>query len=275
MSIHDDQLAEHQKTAGAKSYVGPQEVTSTAIAPGAVVVGDITNNAVTAAKLATTCFGNGLSGGGGVAVGCTVDDSSVALVANQVCIKDQGVGPTHLALDTKGAGVVASAGVVCSVDVDGTTVEISGGALQLKSDGLSIAKTFVDARNHSLSIALPAFVANNTVVVGLMCVPAGHSVTINKAELSAFAIPVDADGTCLVRVVNYDSSALAEDEIVAAWNAEGLVAKTGTSLVVINAGGINVLEENDYLFLQLVNNSAGIDTPWAGAVLSIEFTTSS
>jgi hypothetical protein len=132
------------------------------------------------------------------------------------------------------------------------------------------AKLAADAKKHSISFALPAFSATLTARAGLFAVPTGVSIAIIKVELAAHTIPISAGGTCNVRLVNWDSSAAADDEIVAAWNAEGLVAKTGTTLVVIVAGAINVLEQNDYLYVELISDNV-IGTPWLAATLTIEY----
>jgi hypothetical protein len=271
MSLHDELLRDKQIIKGAESYLAPGSVEGENIADEVVPTGDIADDAITAAKIASSSFSDGLAGGAGTAIYVSPDDSSLAIVATQLTVKAQGVGPTHLNVNTKGGGIVATGGVTASVDYDDANINHSGGQLQLKDGGVDKTDMAGDAKRHSVSFNLPAFVANNTVRVGLLCCPTGKVITIKSAMLSAYTIPVDADGTCTVRLVNYDVSATTDDEVVAAWDAEGLVAKTATGLVVITAADVNKMEEDDYLYLEMVNNSVAIDTPWAGAVLTLEY----
>jgi hypothetical protein len=130
--------------------------------------------------------------------------------------------------------------------------------------------TWISLASSTVSVSLPAFTAATTVYAPIMAVPT--DITIDKIYLAARVVPADADGTCTVRVVNYDTSGTpADDEIVAAWDAEGLTAKTSTSLTVITTGGVNAIEAGDFLFVELTNNSAGIDTNWADAIITVEY----
>jgi len=269
MSLHDEQLRERQKTT-IGSYIAPQEIGAVEIQSGTIPAGDIADNAITAAKIAATVAGDGIGGGAGVALFADVDNSSVAIIANKVEVKAQGVGIAHLHAGTKGTGMVQTGASAVTVWHDDVNINFTGTQLQLKDAGVGKAKLAANAKKHSVSFALPAFIGAQTVRAGLFAVPTGVSISIIKAELAAHTIPISAAGTCGVRLVNWDSSAAADDEIVAAWNAEGLVAKTGTTLVVIVAGAINVLEQNDYLYVELISDNV-IGTPWLAATLTIEY----
>jgi len=204
---------------------------------------------------------------------------------------------TNSAVLINGGGAIADNKAVLEVTADGTMVAGSsivrigsstaaGGAtvygLEIACDANNLEALYVSAGKcvfdeaisgagvrGSVSVELSQFTANTTVYVPIMAVPT--DITIDKVYLAARVIPVDADGTCTVRVVNYDVSATADDEIVAAWDAEGLTAKTSTSMTVITTDSINALSATDYLYVELTNNSAAIDTNWEDAVLTIEY----
>jgi hypothetical protein len=223
----DERMREAGIIKGAQSYIPAGSITATELDAETITVSDIADNAVTAAKIAAAVAGDGIAGGAGTALSVDVDNSTLAIVGNQVAVKSAGITKTQLA---------------------------------------------AAAKKREITVALPAFVANSTVRYGVMAVPTGKSVTITKADIACYQKPADADGTCTIRLVNYDTSATADDEIIAAFDCEGIVAiKTGEALTVISAGSVNTLEANDYLYVELVNNSAGIDTPWLNAVLTIEY----
>ena len=271
MSIHDEQFREKQIIKGAKSHLMPESVTNVEIAEETVPVGDIADAAITADKIAASCFGNGMAGGAGSAMYIDVDASSVAIAANKVNLGAAGITYAMLNADVLGNGVTAGASGV-DIDYDDSTINVDGSDdLQVKDAGLPKAKMAGDAKRHSISFPLPAFAPNDTVRVGLLVVPTGISFQIVLASLAAYTVPIDGDGICTVRLVNYDVSVTTADEVIAAWNAEGLVANTGTALTVITAGTVNVLEETDFLYVELTNDSAVIDTPWVGGVLTVEY----
>jgi hypothetical protein len=128
----------------------------------------------------------------------------------------------------------------------------------------------VRSKRKLASVQLAAFTANTTVRQGGL--PVNRAIKITGLWLAAHTIPVDADGTCLVAVFNYDKSATTDDALLAAsFNAETLVAKETTALTLTATGADLVLEAGDFVYVDLINNSAAIDTNWAGAALTIEY----
>lgn len=271
MSVLDQLMREKNVIQGAESYIPAGSVGTTELEDESIVVGDIADAAVTADKIAAAVAGDGIAGGAGTALSVDVDDSTLAIVANKVAIKDGGVTGAKIAAAAAGDGLTGGGGSALAVDPDGTGLEISGGKVALKDAGVTKARLNADAKKHVITVPMPTLPVNDTKYVGVMAVPAGVSIIITKVVLSAQTIPVDADGTCLVSLTNYDSGSTTDDVLVAAWDAEGLVAKVGTQMTVIVAGDINTIAENDFLYVTLVNNSAVIDQDWLGACMTIEY----
>jgi hypothetical protein len=274
MSDRDELMLEKGKIKGAQSYIAPGQITNLEIQTGAIAAGDIVDAAVTKEKINVSVAGNGIAGGAGTALSADCDAATLTAVGGTISIKALGITAAKLAAGTKGAGMVAGAGTGFAVDVDTTTVEINAGAVRLVDAGTAKAKLADDAKKHNISIKLPQFVAGapNTVRCGVLAVPTGCSYKITKAELSAFIAPIDMDGTCNVRLVYYDVSAVVDKELVAPWNAENLVTKIGTALnITVAPAGIDTLQEHDMLWCELISDTVGIDTAWSNPVLSIEY----
>lgn len=277
MSDRDELMLEKQKIKGAESYLAPAQITATEIATGAIGSNDITDLAVTKEKIAAAFAGDGIAGGAGTALSVDVDNATLtnnsALGLTKIGIKANGIVAASLAANTKGAGLVAGAGTAFAVDVDTTTTEINTNKVRVVDAAITKAKLSDGAKRHVLTVQLPAFTANTTVRCGLLACQTANAYTITKAEVACLTVPIDADGTCLVRVVNYDVSDAADEEICAPWDTEGLVGGIGTALnVTVAPAGINTLAVHDYLYVELINNSVGIDQNWAGATLTIEYT---
>lgn len=128
------------------------------------------------------------------------------------------------------------------------------------------------ATRQSVSVPLPAFTANSTVYAGLL--PVTRAMRITKISLGVHTLPVDADGTCLLSITNYDLSATADDNLLSAAsvNLESeSVAKSGEELALTATAADLVLAAGDFIFATLVNNSAAIDTAMVGGVIHIEY----
>lgn len=138
---------------------------------------------------------------------------------------------------------------------------------------LDIAPALEGTRERKkVSAPLPALTANSTVRAGLLCVQ--ESCRIMAISIACHTIPVDADGTCTIAITNYDISGTpADDNLLstATVDLEALVAKTTSDLTLTATVADLVLEDGDYVFASLVNNSAAIDTNMAGAVCTIEY----
>lgn len=89
---------------------------------------------------------------------------------------------------------------------------------------------------------------------------------INKLVVHTITVPVDADGTILATVKKYDASAAADVTLATSYNLEGLAAKVA-SVIPFDAGvtqAQRTLDEGDMLFVDVTDNSAGIDTQCVG-----------
>jgi len=115
-------------------------------------------NAMLANSSITITAGDALSGGGSVSLGATTslnvvagtaidvssdnvsvkyDDSTVGVNgSDQLYVKDGGITGTQLNTSVAGAGLSGGGGSPLSVNVDGTTIEISGDTLQVNSNAL-------------------------------------------------------------------------------------------------------------------------------------------
>ena len=117
---------------------------------------------------------------------------------------------------------------------------------------------------------LPDFIANDTEEVGIFVVQ--RAIRIMALSVACVVLPADADGTCLLNVLNYDLSVTTDDALIsAAVDMEGLTAKTSLDLTVTTTAADLTLADGDFIHVTLVNNSAAIDTQWEGAALTIEY----
>jgi hypothetical protein len=140
-------------------------------------------------------------------------------------------------------------------------------------DQLATVKLFPGGTNRRkvVSVSLPNGTPNTTVNTGVLAVARPMKVT--RISVCAFTIPVDADGTLTLQVFNYDSSADATRSLMsAAFNLETLTAAKKSQDMTLTATSADLLlDPGDYIYAAIVSNSAAIDTPMAGAVVSIEY----
>lgn len=140
-------------------------------------------------------------------------------------------------------------------------------------DEIATVKIFVGGmpRRKAVSVPLPNGTANTTVNTGVMAI--ARPIKVTRISVCAFTIPVDADGTLTLELLNYDSSANAADTLMsAAFNLETLTtAKESQDLTLTATAADLLLDAGDYIYAAMVNNSAAIDTAMAGAVVTIEY----
>ncbi len=96
----------------------------------------IADNAVTAAKIATSVAGSGLTGGGGSALAVNPDNSSIEIVTDEVRVKSTGIMPAHLNAAVAGAGLVGGGGSALAVNPDNATLGLAGDVLMVASAGI-------------------------------------------------------------------------------------------------------------------------------------------
>lgn len=91
---------------------------------------------------------------------------------------------------------------------------------------------------------------------------------------SVVTVPADADGTILARAMKYDAAADAQVTLSADIDLEALVTRELTRVGILSTATPPQLVFNgtsDALEINVVNNSAAIDTQPAGLVFTVAF----
>lgn len=101
-----------------------------------VGTGQIADNAVTAAKIATSVAGSGLTGGGGSALAVNPDNSTLEINTDQVRVKAAGITADHLNTSVAGAGITGGGGSALALNPDNATIGLSGDVLGVKAAGI-------------------------------------------------------------------------------------------------------------------------------------------
>lgn len=97
-----------------------------------------------------------------------------------------------------------------------------------------------------------------------------HMGYVDEIFVGCITIPVDSDGTVLLNVRKYDASASADVVLVTGFNLEGLTAKK-VERVPFDSGVTDAqrtMETGDFLFAEVVSNSAAIDTATVGMIVN-------
>ena len=118
--------------------------------------------------------------------------------------------------------------------------------------------------------ALSALTANATVT-NYIPTPK-RKCYIERITYHASTMAADADGTVLATVTKWDDSAQAAVALTASTSLEGLTAKKATEIALLSTltDAQLTLDEGDTLYIEMVNNSAAIDTNHANACLAVE-----
>jgi hypothetical protein len=87
---------------------------------GQVATAGIADEAVTAAKIASSVAGSGLAGGAGTALSVSVDDSTIEINSDTLRVKDGGVTSAKIADLTIVAGDIADGAITSAKILDGT-----------------------------------------------------------------------------------------------------------------------------------------------------------
>lgn len=185
------------------------------------------------------------------------------LRAGGVLALNDRVVPEFVSAADAGKGLVVASGYNW---VGGIVREILGTVAEDELVGIDIG---IEPAFLVHQARLPDFSANGTIRSAIMDLT--RPIRVVRIAVSAYTIPSDADGTATIQIINYDLSATTEDELAAAWNAEGLTAKTATSLTLTATAADLILAEGDTIYAVMVNNSAAIDTQWAAASVTIEY----
>jgi hypothetical protein len=107
--------------------------------------------------------------------------------------------------------------------------------------------------------------ATSTLFLGAVNVRAW----ISRVSVSCFVIPVDNDGTLLATLKKWDKSAGAAVVLSAALDLEALVAKQTTDFAMLSTlnDDQRTIDVGDTLYIEIVSNSAAIDTQPTGFVV--------
>lgn len=97
-----------------------------------------------------------------------------------------------------------------------------------------------------------------------------HISYIERLTAVCHTLVADADGTVLLTIRKYDRSAAADVTLATSFNLETLTAKEA-SHIPFDSGVTDaqrILDVGDFLFAEVVNNSAAIDTQPVGLQVS-------
>jgi hypothetical protein len=159
------------------------------------------------------------------------------------------------------SGAIASASAAISGAAAVGSLTVAGEAVSGGGSGIT-----------SYPICIP-FVGKGgkTEVFGVLAVK--DPVTITNAEVAFPEAPSSALGTVVVTLSNYDASATADDNLLAAANqdVEVAVAKTPLALTLTETAADLILAEGDFVSFTLVSDNGDMsDTDGAVLTLTVE-----
>jgi len=135
---------------------------------GQVATAGIADDAVTAAKIASSVAGSGLAGGAGTALSVNVDDSTIEINSDTLRVKDGGVTSAKIADLTIVAGDIADGAITSAKILDGT-----------------IANADINA---SAAIAYSKLALSNSIVAGDITSAAVTNAKINNGASGDVAL---------------------------------------------------------------------------------------
>lgn len=109
---------------------------------------------------------------------------------------------------------------------------------------------------------------NDRAQVGTSNASQEHTAFLDELYFACFTAVADADGTVLATVKKWDKSAAAAVAMTGAFDLETITAKESTRIPITAAEIDRILDIGDYLYVEIVNNSAAINTQPVGLVLS-------
>lgn len=171
------------------------------------------------------------------------------------------IKPEYVAADDAGKGAAAAGELQCA----------KGIVLEPTDAEDDLGSCFLFGPNPQrvvVSVPLSALTANTTVYDAVYAV--NRAMRVTKISVAALTVPVDNDGTALLKVINYDLSSTTDDDLTADFDLEGLTAKNSADLTLTSTAADLILAAGDMIYASLTSNSAGIDTNMADAVLTIE-----
>jgi hypothetical protein len=114
--------------------------------------------------------------------------------------------------------------------------------------------------------------ANTTTRYAWGAQPANSRAFINALSAAAYTVPADSDGTVLATVYKYDASADSAVTLTSALDLEALTAKEGSAFTITSTltDEQRTLDAGDFLYVEIVNNSAAINTAAVGLRFTAE-----
>ena len=220
MGVIDDLLREKQVIGNHDTYVAPGQIGTSELENVGMTAADITDGTVTATQIAAAARDN-----------------------------------------TK--GLTGFAGTALTLVPDGTFLELTGvtpaKTVNIADASLTLAKLAVSGKRKSVQVPLNAASAGATVNSPILTVPTGKTFTIESCSICYREKPADPNGSIVGKLVNYDVSGAAADDLSANQDLEAVTNKTGSDITIITAGSVNVLEEHDYLYFSIVAADEGAD----------------
>ena len=212
---------------------------------GSIENGKLSNSSV------TVTAGSALTGGGAVALGASVtldvavDDSTIEVSTDALRVKDAGITNAKLTNSsvtvtagsalTGGGAVALGASITLDVAVDGSTMEVSADALQVKDLGITNAKLAGSIENAKLSNSSVTVTAGSALTGG-GAVALGASVTLDVAvdgstmEVSADALQVKDLGITNAKLAGSIENAKLSNSSVTVTAGDGLASGGAVAL---------------------------------------------
>lgn len=144
---------------------------------------------------------------------------------------------------------------------------------------MSFIKYFQPKRADRAGI-LPTFLQSVVATITANATTTGYIATpkrklfIERASISSSAVPADADGTILFKLLKYDASADADVTLVNNADLETLITNETQSFALTLVSGLTAaqrtLDEGDTLRWTIVSNSAAFNTAPANVCVAVE-----
>ena len=113
------------------------------------------------------------------------------------------------------------------------------------------------------------WVDNSTATVQLPC-PYSKCLLV-RAAVYATTVPIDADGTCTYQLIKREGAGDSDDVVSAAIDYEGSMSKEMKDIPLTGTITDRTFLNLDIFEVDLVNNSAAINTDAVGLVFVLEF----
>lgn len=199
--------------------------------------------------------------------------------ANEAQIENQAVTAAKLAAAVAGDGLVGANGSPLAVNPDGSTIEISGGAVQLKDGGTTAAKLAATLDLSGKTVTLPAASVTKEMIENVADMKLLGNVSGSAAAPAEVSILKSTDGDSAsdiavatekrmqlysrknyLKAVDNKTSGTSPQSLVSGWNDRNLLTLLNSSIVgaslVSNAIGLPA-GSYDLSAFAMINNYNG------------------